>query len=79
MKCVHIIWIDSEAEIGWREHDLAHDHLDLCHSVGFLVGSTEHYHVLANSLDPATNESNGRISIPKVSVKEMRVLCQIKI
>lgn len=79
MKVVHLIWIDSEVEIGWRETDLAHDHLDLCHSIGFYIAETEHYHILANSYDPATQESNGRISIPKASVKEMRTICQIKI
>jgi hypothetical protein len=79
MKVVYIRWIDSETEIGWRENDIAHDHMDLCHSVGLLLAETHHYYILAHSYDPANQESNGRISIPKVSVKEMRTICQIKI
>lgn len=77
MRIVHVQWLDSQTDIGWDSFNHTDD-FDLCHTVGILCGETEHYLIVANSFDPATNEFNGRISIPLCSIKEVRNLCRIK-
>ena len=78
IKIVHIEWIDSQAEIGWEPFTHTDD-FDLCHTVGFLLAETDHYAIVAHSYDPATEEWNGRISIPLCAIKDVRTLCRIKI
>lgn len=77
MKCVHVAWVDSQTDNGWDGFEPS-DKLDLCHTVAFLVAETEHYVVVAHSYDPATDEWNGRMSIPICAIVELRVLCRIK-
>lgn len=78
MRVVHIEWIDSHTDTGWDAFTHT-DAFDLCHTVGFILDETEHYIIVAHSFDPATDEWNGRISIPLCAVKNVRTLCRIKI
>lgn len=77
MKVIHVEWIDSYAEIGWEPANL-NEHQHVTHSVGILMNEGENYLVVANSYDPTTDEWNGRISIPNVSILETRTLCHIQ-
>lgn len=79
MKVVHIEWIDSQTEIGWESVGHVPPEPEITHTVGFLIHEGEHYLVVANSYDPATHETNGRIVIPQVSViGPVTQLCIIK-
>lgn len=78
MRAVHVIWIDSHTEIGWDAYRAEHTEPDLTHTVGVMIDETENYAILAHSYDPASNEWNGRISIPLQAIKEIRTLCRIK-
>lgn len=78
MKVVHIQWIDSCTEIGWEEYK-GDMEPEVTHTVGLLVNEGDFYTIVANSYDPATNEWNGRIAIPNISMLEPpNLLCQIK-
>jgi len=78
MRIVHIEWVDSHTEVGWEGIDLNDAALDITHTVGIFLGETHNYALVAHSYDPATNEYNGRISIPLSCIKDLRTLCQIK-
>lgn len=74
MKIVYVTWIDSSTDDGWQDANELDERPDLVHSVGFLVKETDTLLVIANSYDPATGHSNGRMSIPLVSIQKVKTI-----
>lgn len=79
-KLVHILWVDSEASNEWTSLEELSPLADFpdTHSVGFLVQEIGDTLILAQSFDPATESVNNYIQIPRVAVREMRIVCQIQ-
>ena len=73
MRAVLIRWLDATTDHGWTDPDSPLD-LGTVTTVGFLLRKTRRYITVAHTMAEEGDECNGRISIPRKWVLEIREL-----
>lgn len=72
---VLVEWIDSSTENGWESaKHIAIDDGKFCLSVGYLLGVTEEFIVIAGDIDFHEKIYNRLIQIPRTSLKSVHKL-----
>lgn len=74
LEIVYILWVDSEAEVGWEEVPSEVPPFECNRTVGFLLSEDMEKYVVAGDYDQENDHSNRRMSIPKVAVKKFRTV-----
>lgn len=77
LDVLRLVWVDSEAANEWTPVEYLSDQLVEIVSVGLLVFENDEHFALAVSFDPIGEAANGIMLIPKVSVREVELLCTI--
>ncbi len=78
MKQVKIKWSDAQSIDEWTHSAELCGSLAIVNTMGFLVKSTKHSYTVALNYDETNDNYSCFIMIPKKSVKEFRLLKELK-
>lgn len=70
---VYIVWLDAMASVGWETFDAESEADLVCHTVGWLVHSSDDRYTVAATIG-RDGQCNARITIPRGMVLRFSIL-----